>query len=384
MSDPITIRTINVRHCRMRAERRGTYSNGSKDPEWNVWLFVSIGDGEHTGYGECVPTSLFYEPGHIGRSDIDEWQTLLDLCETLVGKDARELGRLVPKDDASDDANSIHDTVDFALHDLVGRRLGVPVSVLLGGKARPFVWAVPVIHLDTPDAMSDLTADLHRKWGFMYYKLKPHGVLDPDVETLTKMREKMGPEVRYYMDANYSIKIEDLDEVVAYMNKLHELGLEVYEDPLDVDFATLRYINDRTPVRIMIDERARTSEAVLRILQEQCAGQINIHANWSGGFQPGIRKAQLAAIGGMPTMVGSTRYLGPGAAAYQTMASALPLEAPCEQVYREVFGGKSAISDPYEIQEGKIFIRDAPGLGVTPDLEAIRQITIREETFESV
>jgi len=51
MSDPITIRTINVRHCRMRAERRGTYSNGSKDPEWNVWLFVSIGDGEHTGYG---------------------------------------------------------------------------------------------------------------------------------------------------------------------------------------------------------------------------------------------------------------------------------------------------------------------------------------------
>ena len=85
MSGPIPIRRVTVRHCREVAQRRGTYSDGSKDPEWMVWLFVSIGDGRHTGYGECIPTSLFYEPGHIGRSGIDEWRTVQELRRVSFG-----------------------------------------------------------------------------------------------------------------------------------------------------------------------------------------------------------------------------------------------------------------------------------------------------------
>ena len=381
MPEPITIREVTVRQCRRLHETRGIYTNGSRDPEYMVWIFVTISDGRETGYGECVPTSLFYEPGHIGRSDIDEWAVLLDLCRTLPGQDARKLGHLIPDELRAEDANSIHDTVDFALHDLTGRCLGVPVAVLLGGYARPFVYAAPVIHVDTPDGMAERTADLHRRWGFRYFKLKPVGTWEADVETLTKMREKMGPAVHYYMDANYALQVTEPDEVVRYMDELHDLGLEVYEDPLDVDFATLRYIRERTKVRVMIDEYARTPEAVLKIIQERCADQINIHANWAGGFQPAIRKATLASVGGMRTMIGSTRYLGPGAAAYQTLASVLPGGAPCEQVYREVFGGKSAIPDPYEIREGRIYIRDAPGLGVTPDMDIIQEITVAQETF---
>jgi len=381
MSEPITIRDFTVRECRTKSHRRGKYTTGQLDPEEIVWLFVSVSDGRETGHGECVPTSLFYEPGHIGRSDIDEWAEVLKLAQALIGQDARRLGRLIPEDPDHDDANSIKDTLDFALHDLVGRCLGVPVATLLGGLNRPFVYCIPVIHVDTPEGMAQHAADLHARHGYRYFKLKPIGNRDEDVETLRRMREKMGPEVKYYMDANYALQISDPDEIAHYMTELHELGLEVYEDPIDADFETYRYLNERTPVRLMIDEKARTPQAVLRVIREKCAEQINIHANWSGGFQAGLRKATIAAAAGLPTMVGSTVYLGPGSAAYQILSSVLPLEAPCEQGFAAYSGGTHAARNPFELRDGKSYIPDQAGLGVEVDLDVVEELTVRKESI---
>lgn len=381
MSEPIRIKRVTVREVRRRSDYRGTYTDGSKDPEFMVWLFVSVSDGRETGYGECVPTSLYYEPGHIGRSNIEEWSALCGMSAKLIGEDARRLGRLVPEDRSSDDANSIKDTLDFALHDLVGRRLGVPVAALLGGVNRPAVDLIPVIHVDTPDGMARLAAEERRKHGYRFFKLKPIGEPEADVETLTKMRERMGPEVRYFMDANYALKVREPDAVIAYINRLHALGLEAYEDPIRADLATYRYIRERARARIMIDEKARTPEAVLAIIRERAAAMINIHANWAGGFGPALRKAQIAALADMPCMIGSTWYLGPGSAAYQTLSSVLPLEAPCEQLFNEVHDSSLAVRDPYEVRDGRSFIPDRPGLGVTPDMGVIERMTVRKTDY---
>lgn len=381
MADPIRIRRITIRECRRQSEYRGTYTDGSKDPEFMVWLFVSVSDGRETGCGECVPTSLYYPPGHIGRSNIEEWEALGQMAAKLIGQDARRLGRLVPEDRTGDDANSIKDTLDFALHDLVGRRLGVPVATLLGGMNRPSVDLIPVIHVDTPDGMARSAAEQRRKYGYRFFKLKPIGEPEADVETLTRMRERMGPEVRYFMDANYALKVQDPDTVVGYINRLHALGLEAYEDPIRADLATYRYIRERVRARIMLDEKARTPEAVLGIVRERAASMINIHANWAGGFGAALRKAQIAAVADMPCMIGSTWYLGPGSAAYQTLSSVLPLEAPCEQLFNEVNENTAAVSDPYEVRDGRSIIPNRPGLGVTPDMEEIGRLTVRQATY---
>ena len=179
MPDPLTIRQITVRECRQRDEGRGKYTTG--DLEELVWLVVAISDGQDTGYGECIPTSIYYEPGHIGRSSIDD--------------------------------------------------------------------------------------------------------------------------------------------------------------------------------------------------------QINVHANWAGGFGPALRKAQLAALAGLPTMIGSTVYLGSGSAAYQTLASVLPLDAPCEQQFSATRGRLSAIASPYELRDGNYYITDAPGLGIEVDTDLLDDLTVRQETL---
>lgn len=380
MPNPIRIKRIIVRECRTRATRRGVYTDESKDPENTVWLLVSISDGQAMGYGECIPTSIYYEPGHIGRANIDEWKVLLELCRELLGQDARRLGNLIPEDQEHDDANSIKDTLDFALHDLVGRSLGVPVGVLLGGQNRSSVAGMPVIHVDTPQGMAEHAFEQHRRYGFKYFKLKPIGEPEADVETLALMREKMGSSVRYYMDANYALKVKDPDEVARYLNRLAPYGLEVYEDPLDADFAIYRYIRERTKVKLMIDEKARTPRAIMDIIRERCADQINIHANWSGGFRPALRKAELAALGGMATMIGSTSYMGPGAAAYQILSMQLPLETPCEQTFcdGDVDAQASIIKESFPCRDGRYYIPDRPGLGVEVIPEAVERLTTRK------
>lgn len=377
MPASITIREITVRHCKLVQSFRGKYTGGEVDPDLDNF-FVSISDGQATGYGECLPTSLLYSFSKIGRVFIDEWQTLLDICRKLPGQDARQLGHLIPDEIRCHDTNTIIDAVDFALHDLVGQRLGLPVAVLLGGLAKPFVWGMPVVHTDEPEKMTAKAERWHREYGFRYFKLKPTGEIKTDAMILQQIRARTSPEVRFYMDANYDLKMNP-DEVIAYINELARYGLDTYEDPIDTDWQTYRYIKDRIRAKLMLDEKAHTPEAILEIIQNRCAHQINIHADWAGGFQAGIQKAQLAAMGGMSTMIGSTHYFGPGAAAYQILASVLPGDIPCEQVYMEVYGMHSLIPDPYEIRDGKIFIRHAPGLGVHPDLAAIEQITIKSE-----
>ena len=186
--------------------------------------------------------------------------------------------------------------------------------------------------------------------------------------------------MRFCLDANYSLKM-DPDEVIQYINALSKHGLDTYEDPIDSDWAGYQYICKHLKAKLMLDEKARTPQGVMEIVKHRCAHQINIHADWAGGFQAGIHKAQLAAMGDISTMIGSTHYLGVGAAAYQILSSVLPGNVPCEQVYMEVYGMKSYISDPYEIRDGKIFIRNAPGLGVQPDMPAIEKITIKKEIF---
>ena len=228
-------------------------------------LFVSVSDGRDTGFGECIPTSLYYPPGHIGRAEIDEWGELLKLAESLIGQDARRLGQLIPDRARSHDYNSIVDALDFAVHDLVGRRLGVPVSVLLGGVKRPWIRGIPVIFTASADEMAGRAAELHRNWGFRRFKLKPIGTAEADAETLRKIREKTAPDVRFYMDANYALRM-DIDQAAAYINSLVPLGLEVYEDPIDLDLPGYRRLQERISARLMLDEKVRSPEKVLEVL----------------------------------------------------------------------------------------------------------------------
>lgn len=116
---------------------------------------------------------------------------------------------------------------------------------------------------------------------------------------------------------------------------------------------------------------AQSARQTLAIANAGVADAINIHANWAGGFPPALHRARIAALGGMGVMIGSTHYLGIGAAAYQFLSPLMPGDLPCEQVNVEIYGGKGIVNNPFLIREGRIHIEDRPGIGIEPNLEAL-------------
>jgi len=239
----LPIKKITIRHCRLNAKYRGNYTSGEKDPPEIISFIVEISDTQCTGFGECIPTSLYYPQGHAGRSNIDEWKELCLICSSLIGHDAFRLGCLLPNRLKHEtDYLSIYDAVDFALHDLIGRCLHIPASVLLGGVRRKEVWAVPVIHTDSPENMAEWAYERHKEYGFRFFKLKPVGNLQSDTETLRKISEKCG-DIKFFMDANYALRMS-CNEVISYINELSKYGLIAYEDPIEADFDTYRSMKE--------------------------------------------------------------------------------------------------------------------------------------------
>ncbi len=373
-----SITRITLRLCNVELIKKGRYSSGNCDPDI-FSIIVGISANGVTGWGEWLPTSLIYQPGHIGRSGIDEWEVAKETAQRLIGRDVRQLRQWIFEDLRSGDANSLVDGFDFALHDAAARSIGWSVQQLCGG-GRPWVWGMPVIHLDEPDATAEHCARHFAEGGYRFYKLKPSCDMERDRETLVKIQERIPVKVAFYIDPNYCLPA-DADAVVAYLNTLQKEGLTVCEDPVRFDPTLYREIQQRTSVRLMVDEKARTLEQVRKVGETGCARMINIHANWASGFHRGLQRAELAAAYGMETMIGSVRYLGIGTAAYQTLSSLLPTETPCEQVNDAMYVRDSVIRAPYRTAEGRIHIPDTPGLGVEPDPAALERLTIR--SFEA-
>lgn len=377
-----TIRRITVRKC-TTAINKGRYTTGETDPDC-INIVIEVSNGKVSGFGEFVPTSLIYPPGHIGRSALDEWGISLKTAQNLLGKDCRILGNWIPEELKCHDANSIVDGFDFAIHDLAGQIFNLPATAFLGGRKHDRVWNMDVIRTDEPDIMAKTALEFQRQRHTRYFKLKPNGEMEKDYETIRKIRELTLPGSHIFIDPNYALKEQHPDAVVKYLNRLHELGLEVCEDPIKTDWATFRYIKERTKVKIMIDECARSPESIMAIANAGCADLINIHANWAGGFQRALLKAGIAAVGGIECLVGSTFLLGMGVAGYRILTSLLPGNlAICEQenaVY--CCQGFTVVKKEYEEVDGASLIPDTPGLGVDVDMDKLEQVTFETVNVE--
>lgn len=376
-----TIERVVLYECELTVEYEGTYTGGVTDPERVPMFVLEIQAEGVSGFGECIPVNVMYAPGRIDHPRYDERQALLELCAALLGKDPFGLGRLIPAKFRPHEYHYLVDAADFALHDLVGKKCGVPARALLGGIAKPFVWGMPVVYTADPEIMSAKAREWHRQYGFRYFKLKPNGNAEQDEETLRKIREKTAPDVSIFEDPNFALAMTP-DEVVAYLNRLADSGLRMCEDPLDVGLDVYAGMRRRCRVPLMIDYRSKSEEDILRIVNAKAADAINIHADWAGGFQPGLRRANLAALGGMGVMIGSNLHLDIATAAYQILASIVPGDLPCEQLPLEVYGGTGIVKNTFEIREGKIFIPDRPGLGVAVDCERLAAATLRKTVVE--
>jgi L-alanine-DL-glutamate epimerase-like enolase superfamily enzyme len=265
--------------------------------------------------------------------------------------------------------------MDMALHDLAGKMMGVPVSVLLGGRRRTRVPVAIEVAGGKPEEMARACVDLMAQ-GVRAFKPKVGGDPAADAERLRAIREAVGPGVSIRADANqgYSPK-----EAIRLCRLCERFGvdLELLEQPVAVhDLPGMAFVRSSVDTLIEADESCFTPQDALTIVRHEAADVLNIKLGKAGGFTGARKIAAIAEAAGLKCVLGTGFGLGLEIAAKAHLFAALEIVTDAVE-FTELSLHADLLTPPWDtrlalpLPDGCLPVPDGPGLGVEMDLAQV-------------
>jgi L-alanine-DL-glutamate epimerase-like enolase superfamily enzyme len=212
----------------------------------------------------------------------------------IVGRDAWILDPLLE----SISNVAVRSAVDLALHDLLGKAIGIPVCALLG-LPRVSRQSCVSVGIDEPGRMIAAAG----KWieaGYPILKVKL--TTETDLRILEEIRKTGGDSLRIWVDANQAF---DADQAIETAAILSRIGVELFEQPLSVGrMADYRRIAPAIPLPIILDEEVRSASDVARAATAGGIEGVNIKLAKLGGIRESLRAIQVARAHRMRVFIG--------------------------------------------------------------------------------
>ena len=326
-------------------------------------------DSGHTGYGEAPATAVI--TGDTHGSIIEAIERFIK--PRLIGQDVANLNRNCALVQSSLERNtSAKAAVEIALYDLWAQLHDAPLYQMLGG-GDPVITTDITISVDYIDKMvADSLSAIDR--GFESLKIKVGKDIGLDVERVKAIHAAVQGRALLRLDANQGWTAK---QAVQAMRTLEEAGvvLELLEQPVKAaDISGLKYVTDRVNTPVMADESVFNPGQVFDLIQQRAADIINIKLMKTGGLSNAIRIADIAAIYGVPCMIGCMieSSISVAAAVHLAVAKSdvitkVDLDGPSLGRFNPVSGG-------VHFNESEITISDAPGLGIT-EVQGLEMLT---------
>lgn len=328
-------------------------------PVQEGWVVVIHAEDGHVGYGYASSMPHVGSPHEDVRADLER------LTAPLVGKDSRLINVLLDDVDRMGfKTTQAKAGIDCALHDLLARRLNVPIAQLFGGAAVREFRTLRILPIKSPEEMARNARALADK-GFRHFKIKIHGNIEEDVACVAAVRKEVGPDMNLTVDANQSYK--SADDAIKALNLMLPYKLDLAEQPVNVDdFAGLKKVADAVSTPIEADESAESLDNIIRLVRERAVDAVSLKISKLGGLRGVYAAAQICAAGGVKYRMGA--HSGPRilSAHGAQIASALPGIWYASELTE--FDGLE--KDPWnglELKDGVLRLPDAPGCGVTPE-----------------
>ncbi|HEX8694451.1 MAG TPA: dipeptide epimerase [Longimicrobium sp.] len=241
--------------------------------------------------------------------------------------------------------------ISCALHDLVGKRLGLPVWKLWG--LDPYAAPLSSFTLGIDD-IGVMREKVREAAGYPILKVK---VGTPRDEEILRMIREEAPEKTIRVDANTGWTAK---EAIRRIPMLEEFGVEFVEQPLPPeDLEGLRLVRRRSRLPIIADESCETATDVAKLVG--VVDGVNIKLAKCGSLREAIRIVHAARAHGMRVMLGCMIESTLGIAAAIQLAPLVD--------YVDLDGAALLASDPFTGPglEGNGLLRfnQEPGLGVT-------------------
>lgn len=345
-----------------------TFSFGSTDRKRSPNVIVRMTTDEGVvGYGEACPMPAF--TGETQESVVATIEGRLE--ERLLGRDplqhepiVRDIDKVLFRSPFTLAA------IDVALWDIAGKILGVPVSVLLGGRFRERVEQHGSVGLGTAESMVD-TALEQVEQGYSTLKLYAgRDTLQEDLGRLESVRQAVGEEVAFILDVNGRWDVATCSRALPV---LEELGVALLEQPVAAwDDRGQAEVVGRSTIEIMADEAVFGPTDVARIGRERTARVINLGLSKLGGPLRARECATVARSSGLKMAVGSVLELGVASAAGLHLSASLPELAAPSYLMGPLKYERQITPVPLEVRDGKMEVPSGPGLGVEVDEEFLR------------
>jgi L-alanine-DL-glutamate epimerase-like enolase superfamily enzyme len=279
----------------------------------SVVLKLTTEDGT-VGFSDSGDTSSWY------RGELQE-SIIAMICNViapriLLGEDPRNIEKIVAKMDLLvRDNNQAKATVDFALHDLKGKLLGVPVYELLGGRTIEGARQGWVLSAGKPEDVA-AEAALAKKTGFELFKMKiGYGTTADDIAMVHAVRDTVGADAMLSIDAN---GFWNYEKALHIIRKLDPCGLDLIEQPLPHwDIEGMARLRGQVKTPIYADESAQELHNLKEIIDRRAADGLFIKLQKAGGIVKSQRWLTIARLSGLPVhcgcMIGSGLEHSPSA-----------------------------------------------------------------------
>jgi L-alanine-DL-glutamate epimerase-like enolase superfamily enzyme len=297
-----------------------------------------------TGYGEASM------PPYLGQSvesvtkflekvDLEQFSDPFCLEDILTYVDSLSEG------DAAAKA-----AVDIALHDLVGKLIGVPWYRIWGYDPAKAPDTTFTIGIDTADVVREKTRECAGQFNILKVKVG----LDNDKEMITTIREIT--DLPIAVDANQGWK--DRNQALEMIHWLKEHGIVMVEQPMPKErLDDLAWVTEHSPLPVFADESIQRLRDI-QSLKGVFSG-INIKLMKCTGMREGHKMLEFARGLGMKVMVGCMTETSCAVSAAAQFSPAVD--------FADLDGNLLIANDRFDgvkVVGGRLTLPDRPGIGV--------------------
>lgn len=328
--EPVTLKTRHV----------FAISRGASDTFGGV--IVRLEHWGLEGVGEAAPSPYYGENQATVMAALETLKTEIPDDPFLVGQLHERMEKRMRGNPSAKAA------IDIAVHDLIGKKLGIPLHSFFGLSRDSAPRTSFTIGIDDVRIMMQKVAEASE---FPVLKVKVG--TDKDEQVMDAIRSVTDRTLR--VDANCAWTPR---EAVRKISALEKFNIEFVEQPIAPgDVQGMRFVRDNISLPIIADESVETSVDIEPLVG--AVDGINIKLMKCGGLREAVKMIHVARAVGMKVMLGCMVESSVGITAAAHISPAVD--------YADLDGNLLLARDPFagvEVREGQILLPSEPGLGV--------------------